>query len=96
MLVIVGAVLGHIYNRWAARQTAPDLAERMGVLTATGLIVGDSLFNIAYAAIVAATDNPDALAVVDSFPASLPLGVALFAGILAYAYWRMRRDGKSV
>jgi len=96
MLVIIGAVLGHIYNHWAARQTAPDLAERMGVLTATGLIVGDSLFNIAYAAIVAATDNPDALAVVDGFPASLPLGVVLFVSILIYAYWRMRRDGKSV
>ncbi|MDT0508053.1 OPT family oligopeptide transporter [Novosphingobium sp. MMS21-SN21R] len=95
MLVIVGAVLGHLYNRWASRQSAPDLAERMGVLTATGLIVGDSLFNIAYAAIVAATDNPDALAVVDGFGASLPLGVAVFGGIVAYAYWRMRRDGKS-
>ncbi|MES2302581.1 MAG: oligopeptide transporter, OPT family, partial [Pseudomonadota bacterium] len=67
----------------------------MGVLTATGLIVGDSLFNIAYAAIVAAPDNPDALAVVDGFPASLPVGVAVFGGIIAYAYWRMRRDGKT-
>lgn len=93
MLVIAGAVLGHLYNRWALRQSSPELAERMGVLTATGLIVGDSLFNIAYAAIVAATDNPDALAVVDGFPASLPLGVAVFAAIIAYAYWRMRRDG---
>ncbi|MBA4355779.1 MAG: oligopeptide transporter, OPT family, partial [Novosphingobium sp.] len=95
MLVILGAVLGHLYNRWAMRQSAPDLAERMGVLTATGLIVGDSLFNIAYAAIVAATDNPDALAIVDDFPASLPLGVTVFAAILGYAYWRMRRDGSS-
>lgn len=95
MLVIVGTVLGHFYNRWAARQSAPDLAERMGVLTATGLIVGDSLFNIAYAAIVASTDNPDALAVVDNFPAALPLGVAVFTTIIAYAYWRMRRDGRT-
>ena len=53
--VIVGAVLGHLYNRWAARQTNPDFAERIGVLTATGLIVGDSLFNVAYAGIVAAS-----------------------------------------
>lgn len=92
VMVIVGAVLGHLYNKWAARQSAPEFAERMGVLTATGLIVGDSLFNIAYAAIVAATDNPDALAVVDGFPAALPFGVIVFAGIIAYAYWRMRRD----
>lgn len=92
MMVIVGAVLGHLYNGWAARQSAPEFAERMGVLTATGLIVGDSLFNIAYAAIVAATDNPDALAVVEDFPAALPFGVIAFGGIIAYAYWRMRRD----
>lgn len=92
VMVIVGAVLGHLYNKWAARQSAPEFAERMGVLTATGLIVGDSLFNIAYAAIVAATDDPDALAVVEGFPAALPFGVIVFAAIIAYAYWRMRRD----
>lgn len=92
IMVIVGAVLGHLYNGWAARQSAPEFAERMGVLTATGLIVGDSLFNIAYAAIVAATDNPDALAVVEDFPAALAFGVIAFGGIIAYAYWRMRRD----
>ncbi|MBA4088303.1 MAG: oligopeptide transporter, OPT family [Novosphingobium sp.] len=92
IMVIVGAVLGHLYNGWAARQSAPEFAERMGVLTATGLIVGDSLFNIAYAAIVAATDNPDALAVVEDFPAALPFGVIAFGSIIAYAYWRMRRD----
>ena len=92
LMVILGTVLGHLYNRWAVRQPAPEFAERMGVLTATGLIVGDSLFNIAFAAIVAATDNTEALAVVENFPASLPFGVAAFAGIIAYAYWRMRRD----
>ena len=42
-LRIVGAVLGHLYNGWAARQSAPEFAERMGVLTATGLIVGRML-----------------------------------------------------
>jgi putative OPT family oligopeptide transporter len=91
-MVILGAVLGHLYNGWAARQSAPEFAERMGVLTATGLIVGDSLFNIAYAAIVAATDNPDALAVVEDFPGALPFGVIAFGSIIAYAYGRMRRD----
>lgn len=91
-MVILGAVLGHLYNGWAARQSAPEFAERMGVLTATGLIVGDSLFNIAYAAIVAATDNPDALAVAEDFPGALPFGVIAFGSIIAYAYWRMRRD----
>lgn len=95
MMVVLGTVLGHLYNKWAARQSASEFAERMGVLTATGLIVGDSLFNIAFAAIVAGTDNTEALAVVEDFSVSLPFGVTAFAAIIAYAYWRMRRDSVS-
>ena len=95
LLVIVGAVTGHLYNRWAERQKDPAFAERMGVLTATGLIVGDSLFNIVFAAVVAATNNPDVLALGKGFAAATPFGIALFTGIVGYAYWRMRRDASA-
>lgn len=94
-LVVVGAVLGHFYNRWAARQTDPESAERMGVLTATGLIVGDGLFNIAYAAIVASTGNADVLAVAEEAGFAVPLGLAAFTAIVMFAYAMMRRDGRS-
>ena len=67
----------------------------MGVLTATGLIVGDSLFNIVFAAMVAATNNPDVLALSKGFAAATPFGIALFTGIVGYAYWRMRRDASA-
>ena len=90
--VIVGAVLGHLYNRWAKQQRDPAFAERMGVLTATGLIVGDGLFNVFYAAIVGATDNPDVLAVFGANPWSLPMGLALFGGLTVWAYARLRGD----
>ena len=90
VFVILGAVLGHFYNRWAARQSNPDFAERIGVLTATGLIVGDSLFNVAYAGIVAATDNPDALAVIGENPYATPLGLIVFGALVWFAYSRMR------
>ena len=93
-LVIVGAVLGHLYNRWAARQTNPDFAERIGVLTATGLIVGDSLFNVAYAGIVAASNNPDALAVFGENPYATPMGLVLFGALVWYAYNRMQAAAK--
>ena len=92
--VIVGAVLGHLYNRWAARQTNPDFAERIGVLTATGLIVGDSLFNVAYAGIVAASNNPDALAVFGENPYATPMGLVLFGALVWYAYNRMQAAAK--
>ncbi len=93
-LVVLGAVLGHLYNRWAVRQANPDFAERIGVLTATGLIVGDSLFNVGYAFVVAASDNPDVLAVTGDHAFALPLGTAVFAGMVALAYARMVRAAR--
>jgi putative OPT family oligopeptide transporter len=90
--VVVGAVLGHLYNRWAMRQSDPAFAERMGVLTATGLIVGDGLFNVLYSFVVWMTDDPDAFAVFGANPWAVPMGVALFAGLAAWAYARMRND----
>ncbi len=90
--VVVGAVLGHFYNRWAAKQADPAFAERMGVLTATGLIVGDGLFNVAYSVVVSATDNPDALAVFGANPWAVPMGTVLFAALTVWAYARMRSD----
>ena len=90
-LVVVGAVLGHVYNRWAARQRDPGFAERIGVLTATGLIVGDGLFNVVYSFLVGASNNPDVLAVVDDNGFSVPVGLAIFTAMVVWAYARMRK-----
>ena len=91
-LIVVGTLLGYSYNRWAARQANPGFAERLGVLAATGLIVGDSLFNVVFAGIVAGTDNPAALAVLGDAPWQMPLGVAVFAGVVVILYaWTRRR-----
>ncbi|RYD64389.1 MAG: oligopeptide transporter, OPT family [Sphingomonadales bacterium] len=53
LLIPVGAFIGHLYNNWAKRQPNPEFAERMGVLAATGLIVGESLFGVAFAGVLA-------------------------------------------
>ncbi|RDE06345.1 OPT family oligopeptide transporter [Sphingomonas aracearum] len=53
LLIPIGALVGRLYDRWAARSSRPDFAERMGVLAATGLIVGESLFGVVFAGIVA-------------------------------------------
>ena len=90
-LIVVGAIIGHIYNRWAARQSDPGFAERMGVLGATGLIVGDSLFNVVYAGIVAGADDPDALALISEAPWQSPAGVILFIGMIALLYTQTRK-----
>jgi len=91
-LIVVGAVIGHLYNRWAARQADPAFAERLGVLSATGFIVGDSLFNVVYAGVVAGSDNPDVLAVTEEAGWATPVSIILFAALVAYLYhWTRKR-----
>jgi putative OPT family oligopeptide transporter len=91
-MVVLGAVLGHFYNRWAERRSDPAFAERLGVLTATGFIVGDSLFNVVFAGLVAGSDDPDVLGVIGEAPWQTPLGLALFAALIAALYaWTRRR-----
>jgi len=91
-MIVVGAVLGHLYNRWARRQADPGFAERLGVLAATGLIVGDSLFNVAFAGLVAGSDNPEVLAITEEAWWATPVGLLLFAGLVAWLYaWTRRK-----
>ncbi len=87
-LVVIGAVLGYFYNRWASRQRDPSFAERMGVLTATGMIVGDGLFNVSYSFAVGATGNTNVLAVTGEHGWAMPLGLVLFVALLTWAYAR--------
>jgi putative OPT family oligopeptide transporter len=91
-MVVLGAVLGHLYNGWAKRRSDPAFAERLGVLTATGFIVGDSLFNVVFAGLVAGSDDPDVLGVIGEAPWQTPLGLALFAALIAALYaWTRKR-----
>ena len=91
-MIVVGAVLGHLYSKWARRQADPGFAERLGVLSATGLIVGDSLFNVVFAGLVAGSDNPEVLGIMEEAWWATPLGMALFAAIIGGLYsWTRRR-----
>jgi putative OPT family oligopeptide transporter len=97
ILIPIGALLGYLYNKWAARQANPDFAERIGTLMATGLIVGESLMGVAYAAVVAGAeragseDSAGVLAVFGANPWAVPLGILLFSASIAYLYSRTRR-----
>ncbi|WP_168703974.1 OPT family oligopeptide transporter [Gordonia paraffinivorans] len=91
LIIPVGAFLGHFYNRWAERSGgAVDHKKRMGVLLATGLIVGEALFGVVFAGIVAATGDDSVLAIVgDGFDTwAQILGVVVFAAVVAYLYNR--------
>ena len=91
LLIPVGAAIGSAYNKWATRAPNPAFAERLGVLMATGLIVGESLFGVTFAGIVGATDNDSPLALVEEFAWAVPLGLIVFAGAIAFLYLNTRR-----
>lgn len=65
LMITVGAILGHLYNKWCER-VGGDVAQkkRIGVLVATGLIVGEALWSVVYAGIVAATGDDSVLSIV--------------------------------
>ncbi|MBJ6120331.1 OPT family oligopeptide transporter [Sphingomonas mollis] len=86
--VVIGAVIGSVYDRWAKRQADPEAAERMGVLAATGMIVGESLWGVAFAGIVYATGSDAPLALVgDSWAVTAAVGgTALFLILVVILY----------
>jgi len=100
LLIPIGALLGWLYNRWAERQSNPAFAERIGTLMATGLIVGESLMGVLYAGIVAAAERAgsenagEVLALVEDFPAAVPLGIILFTAIIVGLYAWTRGQAK--
>ena len=80
-MLVLGAVCGWLYERATASTRYAGVARRMGVLLASGLIVGESLFGVLTAGVIVATrdDAPFAL---------LPDGStwpAMLAGIVAFA-----------
>ena len=95
LLIPLGAIIGAVYDRRCVRAPDPEAARRLGVLLATGLIVGESLFQVVFAGVVAGTgsDAPLALVAAD-FSLAIPLGLAIFAGLIAVLYlrtWRLAR-----
>src|SRR3954463_8046123 len=92
LLIPVGAVLGWFYNRWAVTARSPAFAERMGVLMATGLIVGESLMGVVYAFAVAAaekagsTDSANVLALVQPYSSVMIVSLVVFAAAIAGLY----------
>jgi hypothetical protein len=67
----------------------------MGVLMATGLIVGESLLGVVFAAIVAATNKDAPLALVTDFALAVPLGLVLFAVLVGGLYLWTKQQASS-
>ncbi|MDN5564755.1 MAG: oligopeptide transporter, OPT family [Luteococcus sp.] len=94
LMIPIGALLGLFYDKWADRTANPERSKRMGTLLATGLIVGESLFGVVYAGIVASTGEEEPMSVVTSKawanPAQL-LGIVVFAALVGGLYTWTRK-----
>jgi putative OPT family oligopeptide transporter len=92
--VVLGAVVGHWYEKQAARMRNPDRSQRLGVLVASGMIVGESLFGVLNAALIVtfSNDAPIALVPGDFGPAKI-LGTLGFVGLVVWLYrWMLQRS----
>jgi cytochrome bd-type quinol oxidase subunit 2 len=71
---------------------SPAFAERMGVLMATGLIVGESLMGVVFAAAVAGAekagspDSANVLALIEPYSAVMLVSLLVFSAAIAALY----------
>jgi putative OPT family oligopeptide transporter len=91
---VVGAILGWGYNRWVSGKPHAEALKRLGVLLASGLIVGESLFGVLLSGIIVASGKGAPLALVgDSFliPSEIIGGIAFVLLALALYRWVGKR-----
>jgi len=94
---VIGAVVGWYYNRWVAGRPFGEVARRLGVLVASGFIVGESLFGVVNAGVIVFSKNSTPFAVVgDSFATwSIWLGAIAFVVVVWTTYrWTAGLAGK--
>jgi len=87
--VTIGAFVGWLYNRIARSPRA----ERLGVLVASGMIVGESLFGVLNAALIVGFNRDAPLAVVSAdFTLAEPVALIGFVGLIVLLYgWLLQR-----
>jgi putative OPT family oligopeptide transporter len=94
LMVVVGAVSGYLYDRRAERRAKPESTKQLGVLLASGMIVGEGLIGVLVAALVAFSGKDFPLALVgEAFAshAAVWLGGAAFALVIFLLYRRVAR-----
>lgn len=80
LMIVVGAVVGWYFDKRAERSAKSEATKQLGVLLASGMIVGESLIGVLLAAIVVFSGRATPLALVgDSFA-----NIAIWIGGIAF------------
>jgi putative OPT family oligopeptide transporter len=95
--VIVGALIGWLYDRFVEKRENGAMLKRFGVLLASGFIVGESLLGILNAGLIVATGKPSPIAVVgpDFAPTATIIAPVLFAVLTAVSYIWVSRQARA-
>ncbi|HLO95429.1 MAG TPA: oligopeptide transporter, OPT family [Burkholderiaceae bacterium] len=91
LMIVVGAIAGWFFDRRAERSAKPEATRQLGVLLASGMIVGESLIGVILAAVVVFSGQGEPLALVgEQFAtASKWLGGLAFIGLAFLMYRRL-------
>ena len=101
LMVVVGAIAGAYYDKRAERSKKPESTKQLGVLLASGMIVGEGLIGVVIAAIVAFSGKDFPLALVGSDFAGGPAiwigGIAFILAVFGMYRWieNLARRGDS-
>jgi putative OPT family oligopeptide transporter len=96
LMIVVGAIVGWYFDKRADRTPKADATKQLGVLLASGMIVGESIIGVVVAAIVVFSGKATPLALVgDSFQnASIWIGGIAFAAVIFAMYRWISRVGQ--
>ncbi|MCG2584077.1 OPT family oligopeptide transporter [Massilia sp. TS11] len=78
--VVVGAVTGYLFERAVKGKRFGEAAVRLSVLVMSGLIVGESLFNVALAGLIVVSGKGEPLAIDTGLGEATAMWVALAVG----------------
>jgi putative OPT family oligopeptide transporter len=100
LMIVVGAVVGWFFDKQADRSRRPEATKQLGVLLASGLIVGESVIGVLISAIVVFSGVVAPLALVGAGfeTAAKIIGGLAFVAIVAVLYrwiWRLATANNS-
>ncbi len=97
LMIVVGAVVGWYFDRRAERTAKPEAVKQLGVLLASGMIVGESIIGVVIAAIVVFSGKGAPLALVGPgfSHAAIWIGGLAFVAVNVALYRWVARLGRA-